>query len=258
MAGYKSTFAYKLIYIMRISDKEHKGLLKIGEATLDSTLGPSQLPPCCDALNAAAHSRIKEYTHTAMVQYDLLHTELAIQKIEMDDGSSILKSFSDKDVAFLDLIVTDSADSNYPFSNEEYRNMFRHTFWIVPGVKEARALSKLLRKHPVFSQFEIANVAGEGDEEEPYDEALKKVQDTIARSKYTITLSCGRLTTGVTVPEWSAVMMLTGGANASASGYMQTIFRVQSAGSIGIKLLLQTAAETRGLIQLMSMRLRAN
>ena len=98
MAGYKSTFAYKLIYIMRISDKEHKGLLKIGEATLDSTLGPSQLPPCCDALNAAAHSRIKEYTHTAMVQYDLLHTELAIQKIEMDDGSSILKSFSDKDV----------------------------------------------------------------------------------------------------------------------------------------------------------------
>mgnify|MGYP003218664408 FL=1 len=116
-------------------------------------------------------------------------------------------------IAFLDLIVTDSADSNYPFSNEEYRNMFRHTFWIVPGVKEARALSKLLRKHPVFSQFEIANVAGEGDEEEPYDEALKKVQDTIARSKYTITLSCGRLTTGVTVPEWSAVMMLTGGAN---------------------------------------------
>lgn len=584
MAGYKSTFAYKLIYIMRIPDEEHKGLIKIGEATLDSTLGPSQLPPCCDALNAAAHSRVKEYTHTAMVQYDLLHTELAIQKIEMDDGSSILKSFSDKDVhriikragyfcktfydtgnesewfrvdletaknairafkegrsdlsagekiftldgkprqiseeitlraeqvaavaktksvfkkfdrmlwnckmrfgktvtayelirregyqksivvthrpvvvkgwredhdkifggsehmfvtkqtgsaeyefdaaidsenermlknyaeqgvsftyfasmqdlrgsicaggkfeknnavfdmdwdiiiydeahegtqtdhgqsvrdlleepkhgkkpkvlslsgtpyniqddyeeyntytwdyvmeqrckrdfalnhpdepnpyadlpelriytfdlqknlptsyryatedmafnfreffrtwtgdpkrdfrpipsgksvgdfvheddviAFLDLIVTDSADSNYPFSNEEYRNMFRHTFWIVPGVKEARALSKLLRKHPVFSQFEIANVAGEGDEEEPYDEALKKVQDTIARSKYTITLSCGRLTTGVTVPEWSAVMMLTGGANASASGYMQTIFRVQSAGSI--------------------------
>lgn len=35
-------------------------------------------------------------------------------------------------IAFLDLIVTDSADSNYPFSNEEYRNMFRHTFWIVP------------------------------------------------------------------------------------------------------------------------------
>ena len=46
----------------------------------------------------------------------------------------------------------------------------------------------------------------------------------------TITLSCGKLTTGVTVPEWTAVMMLTGSASTAAPGYMQTIFRVQSAG----------------------------
>lgn len=135
-------------------------------------------------------------------------------------------------VAFLDLISADSDENNYPFSNAAYRNMFRHTFWIVPGVNAAAALSKLLKRHPVFKQFKVANVAGAGDEEEPYDEALKKVQDAIANNKYTITLSCGRLTTGVTVPEWSAAMLLTGGANASAAGYMQTIFRVQSAGSI--------------------------
>lgn len=135
-------------------------------------------------------------------------------------------------VAFLDLISADSDENNYPFSSAAYRNMFRHTFWIVPGVNAAAALSKLLKRHPVFKQFKVANVAGAGDEEEPYDEALKKVQDAIANNKYTITLSCGRLTTGVTVPEWSAVMLLTGGANASAAGYMQTIFRVQSAGSI--------------------------
>lgn len=587
MAGYRNTYAYKLIYIMKIPDGKHEGLLKIGEATLDSTIGRAQLLPCCDALNAAAHKRIKEYTHTAMVRYELLYTELAIQDIEMDDGSHNLKPFSDSDVhriikragyycktfydtgnesewfridletaknairafkegrsdlypsemiikpdgkrreisdsiqlraeqveavaktvsvykktdkmlwnckmrfgktvtayelirregyqksivvthrpvvvdgwrkdhdkifgssehmfvtkqtgsaeyefdaaidsenermlknyaeqgvsftyfasmqdlrgsiraggkfeknnavfdmdwdiiiydeahegtqtdhgqsvqdlletpkrgkkpkvlslsgtpyniqddyevyntytwdyvmeqrrkrdfalnypdepnpyadlpelriytfdlqkslptsyryatedmafnfreffrtwtgdtkkdfrpipsgksvgdfvheedviAFLNLISSDSDDSNYPFSNNEYRDMFRHTFWIVPGVKEAAALSKLLRKHPVFQQFRVANVAGDGDEEEPYDEALKKVQDVIAHNEYTITLSCGRLTTGVTVPEWSAVMILTGGANASASGYMQTIFRVQSAGSVNGK-----------------------
>lgn len=135
-------------------------------------------------------------------------------------------------IAFLNLISADSDENNYPFSNAAYRDMFRHTFWIVPGVNAAAALSKLLKKHPVFKQFKVANVAGAGDEEEPYDEALKKVQDAIANNKYTITLSCGRLTTGVTVPEWSAVMLLTGGANASAAGYMQTIFRVQSAGSI--------------------------
>ena len=45
---------------------------------------------------------------------------------------------------FLDLISRDSEDSNYPFSTDEYRDMFAHTFWIVPGVKEARALSALL------------------------------------------------------------------------------------------------------------------
>ena len=67
--------------------------------------------------------------------------------------------------AFLDLISADSEDSNYPFATREYREMFKHTFWILPGVKEARAFSALLQKHPVFGNYLIANVAGEGDEE---------------------------------------------------------------------------------------------
>ena len=134
--------------------------------------------------------------------------------------------------AFLDLITTDSESSLYPFSNPEYREMFKHTFWIVPGVKAAAALSELLRRHPVFMHYKIANVAGDGDEEKAYDDALKEVRAAIQSNPYTITISCGRLTTGVTVPEWTAVMMLTGSANTAAAGYMQTIFRVQSAGSI--------------------------
>lgn len=137
--------------------------------------------------------------------------------------------------SFLNLLTTTSEDSYYPFSRQEYRDMFRHTFWIVPGVKEAKALSKLLKEHPVFGQFEVANVAGDGDEEQPYDDALKLVRDVIENNDYTITISCGKLTTGVTVPEWTAVMMLTGGATVAASSYMQTIFRVQSAGSINGK-----------------------
>ena len=133
---------------------------------------------------------------------------------------------------FLDLITQESMFSNYPFANPEYRAMFRHTFWMVPGVKEARALSKMLKAHPVFSSFAIANVAGEGDMEESYDNALVKVRAAIKDHPYSITISCGKLTTGVTVPEWSAVMMLAGSASTAAAGYMQTIFRVQSAGSI--------------------------
>ncbi len=134
--------------------------------------------------------------------------------------------------AFLDLITCEDNDSHYPFANQQYRDMFKHTFWMVPGVKEARALSALLKKHPVFSQFGIANVAGDGDQEEAYDDALKKVRETIQKNPYSITISCGKLTTGVTVPEWSAVMMLAGSASTAAAGYMQTIFRVQSVGSI--------------------------
>ena len=133
---------------------------------------------------------------------------------------------------FLTLITTDSAESNYPFATQEYRDMFKHTFWILPGVKEARAFSALLKQHPVFQSYEIVNVAGEGDVEQPYDDALKAVRKAIKHHSHTITLSCGKLTTGVTVKEWTGVMLLSGSASTGAAGYMQTIFRVQSAGCI--------------------------
>lgn len=136
--------------------------------------------------------------------------------------------------AFLDLMVTEDASSGYPYSTQEYRDMFRHTLWMVPGVKEAKALSELLRSHPVFKNFGIANVAGEGDkyEEEHSNDALELVRKTIEENEYSITLSCGKLTTGVTVKEWTAVLMLSGSYSTAAAQYMQTIFRVQSAGTI--------------------------
>ena len=134
-------------------------------------------------------------------------------------------------VSFLNLICKEDKESNYPYSTKEYRDNFRHSLWMVPGVKEARALSAVLQAHRVFGQFKIVNVAGDGDEEEAKEEALKKVKDAISekpQDTYTITLSCGRLTAGVSVPAWTAVFMLSGSFNTSASSYMQTIFRVQT------------------------------
>jgi hypothetical protein len=96
----------------------------------------------------------------------------------------------------------------------------------------------MLKTHPVFGQFEIVNVAGDGDEEEANEEALKKVEKAIGdnpHETYTITLSCGRLTTGVSVKAWTAVFMLSGSHNTSASAYMQTIFRVQTPATINGK-----------------------
>lgn len=142
----------------------------------------------------------------------------------------------EKDVkAFLNLISKEDKDSCYPFANEEYRNIFRHTLWMLPGVKEARAMSALLQSHPVFQHFKVVNVAGDGDEDEESKDALAAVEEAIGKdpdATRTITLSCGRLTTGVSVKAWTGVFMLSGSYNTAASSYMQTIFRVQTPATI--------------------------
>ena len=149
-----------------------------------------------------------------------------------DNGEFVHKAHVEN---FLDLLTKTDEESMYPFANKRYRDIFRHTLWMVPGVKAAKALSALLRNHPVFGLFEIVNVAGEGDEEEANDEALRKVEKAIGKDPdqtRTITLSCGRLTTGVSVKPWTGVFMLSGSFNTAASAYMQTIFRVQTPATI--------------------------
>lgn len=155
---------------------------------------------------------------------------------QMPTGSKVGNFVHEDDIkSFLNLICKRDPNTNYPFSTEQYRKYFRHTLWVVPGVKEAKALSALLKAHPVFSQFHIANVAGEGDEEIDSSNALQVVREAIGSNpdeSYSITISCGRLTTGVTVPEWTAVLMLAGSYATQATQYLQTIFRVQSPANI--------------------------
>lgn len=138
----------------------------------------------------------------------------------------------DKDVDnFLNLLCEESKESMYPYSNEKFRRMFRHTLWVVPGVKSARVLSSKLKEHPIFGKFQIVNVAGNGDEDEENAEALTMVNNAIGPDPdktFTITLSCGRLTTGVSIKPWTAVFMMAGSFSTSAAQYMQTIFRVQT------------------------------
>lgn len=141
---------------------------------------------------------------------------------------------------FLNKLVEESDSSLYPFSTDTFRNHFRHTFWLLPGVKEAAALEELLREHRIFGEengmFHIINVAGDGNIEDRNGSALTEVLDNIrgnatkniTKKDYTITLSCGKLTTGVSVPEWTAVLCMKGSENTPASNYMQTIFRVQT------------------------------
>lgn len=130
---------------------------------------------------------------------------------------------------FLDLLCKKDDQNNFPFSTNDYRQMFRHTLWVVSHVNEAAALEQLLKEHKIFHHFNVVNVAGRSDADEQNENALDKVLKAIGdnpEKTSTITISCGRLTTGVTVAPWTAVFYLKGGDRAAT--YMQTIFRVQS------------------------------
>ena len=145
-----------------------------------------------------------------------------------DDDSFIHERDVDN---FLNLLCKEDKDSLYPYANDKFRRIFRHTLWMVPGVAAARALSIKLKAHPVFGNFQIVNVAGNGDEDEENAEALKMVNTAIGPhpdETFTITLSCGRLTTGVSIKPWTGVFMMAGSFSTSAASYMQTIFRVQT------------------------------
>ena len=159
--------------------------------------------------------------------------DYSVDYAQMPEDAKVGDFVHEQDIrSFLELMTKEDEESCYPFSNEEYRSLFRHTLWMVPGVKEAKALKAVMMKHPVFGSgaFNIVNVAGAGDEED--DNALAAVKKAIKEAnklhEYTITLSCGKLTTGVTVREWTGVFMLAGSFSTSAANYLQTIFRVQS------------------------------
>ncbi|MEW4353727.1 DEAD/DEAH box helicase family protein [Streptococcus pneumoniae] len=122
-----------------------------------------------------------------------------------------------------------SHNEKYPFSTPELRAELKHTFWLLNRVSSAKALEKILKKHPVFKDYAIVVAAGDGktdDDQMINEKALDRVKKAIAENDKTITLSVGQLTTGITIPEWSAVLMLSN--MKSPSLYMQAAFRSQN------------------------------
>ena len=128
--------------------------------------------------------------------------------------------------------LTNAKNEKYPFSTKELRNELKHTFWILERVSSAKALKKLLENHPTFENYGIVLAVGSGNAYESGDEgkenlrSLAAVRKAIAENEKTITLSVGQLTTGVTVPEWTGVIMLCN--MKSPAQYMQAAFRAQN------------------------------
>ena len=130
---------------------------------------------------------------------------------------------------FLKMLFT---GEKYPFSTPELRRELSHTMWYLNRVASAKALYKLMREDadlkPLFAEYEIVLAAGDGrlSEEDENQAAFDRVKQAIRTHEKTITLTVGQLTVGVTIPEWSGVLMLCN--MQSPSSYMQAAFRAQN------------------------------
>jgi hypothetical protein len=154
-----------------------------------------------------------------------------------NDGERFLHEDDIKE--FLDKLSQTHADNDdttvqyYPFADAQTRDALRHTFWLLPqngGVNMTKLLKKLLNEHAYFKDYDIIMAAADGDDDRAksdsaLDEVLRKIGNKPYETK-TITLSCGQLTTGITVEAWTAVLMLNN--LKTPEQYLQAAFRSQN------------------------------
>lgn len=142
---------------------------------------------------------------------------------------------------FVDLLVDNTLQTKFPYATEEYRNYNKHSLWLLPNrVKVIEAMEKLLKDHWIFGngQFGIVNISGNSrDDDEEDKDAKDRVVKAIKSHEYSITLTGQRLTTGASIPEWTAVFMMSD--TCSATTYLQTAFRCQTPARINGKLKTQ-------------------
>lgn len=115
-----------------------------------------------------------------------------------------------------------------PYADKELLAYLNHSFWFLPSVSSCYAMAELLRKpfNNFFADYQI--IVAAGTEAGIGINALPPVLDAIGQgfSSKSITLSCGKLTTGVSVPQWCSMFMLRN--TSSPETYFQTAFRVQT------------------------------
>ncbi len=161
------------------------------------------------------------------------------------EGTGVLASFTHKNEVqrWLDIIRGSDLQRSYeslkigsappfPYSDTRLLPYMQHAFWFLPSVASCHAMKNLLeeRQNALWQEYTVVVAAG-ADAGIGLD-ALPPVRNAIGGGfdTKTITLSCGKLTTGVTVKEWSAILMLRN--LKSPETYFQAAFRVQSPWSI--------------------------
>jgi len=155
-------------------------------------------------------------------------------------GNKARFKYEDEVQKWLDLIRGAFAETNIdnlklgakkpvlPFSHTPLLNMLSHTFWFLPNVASCHAMSNLLRQRQnmFYHDYHVVVAAGQsaGIGLAALGPVEKAMEDPL-HSK-TITLSCGKLATGVTVKPWTGIFMLRNCS--SPETYFQAAFRVQS------------------------------
>ncbi len=115
-----------------------------------------------------------------------------------------------------------------PFSDTRLLNVLSHTFWFLPTVAACHAMHNLIvqKQNKFYQDYTVVvaagNDAGIGVEALP---PVKQAMDNPLKTK-TITLSCGKLTTGVSIAPWTGILMLRNVT--SPETYFQAAFRVQT------------------------------
>ena len=115
-----------------------------------------------------------------------------------------------------------------PFSDVRLLNVLSHTFWFLPSISSCYAMRNLLaqRQNRFYHDYQVIVAAGSSAGIGPaaLPPVLKEMDNPLLTK--TITLSCGKLTTGVTVRPWAGIFMLRN--SSSPETYFQAAFRVQS------------------------------
>lgn len=156
-------------------------------------------------------------------------------------GSAAKFKYEDEVQKWLDLIRGSFAETSVdnlkmgaskpplPFSHASLLNVLNHTFWFLPTVASCFAMSNLLnqRQNKFYHDYKVIVAAGTaaGIGAAALPPVLAGMTDNPLESK-TITLSCGKLTTGVSVKPWTGIFMLRN--SSSPETYFQAAFRVQT------------------------------
>lgn len=138
------------------------------------------------------------------------------------------------------LFQTSGAQFAYPVAVQSWLDymalIFRsqpdlhHTFWLLSKVNDCKALQIVLAQHSFFQDYKVVLAAGKMSSSAVLSNVRSAIGSRPDQAK-TITLSCGRLTTGITIPEWAAVFMLYSTndlSRLSSAQYLQTVFRAQN------------------------------